>query len=120
LKKILLILLAVANFAWAETTDWTADQRIWAATAGTLLLADWATTRYGSRHWDQGYYETNVLLGSQPSTQRVDLHFLMFVPAIFLLADSFPEQRELILKIVSGVELVAVGNNLHVGWKINF
>jgi len=120
LKKLLLLFIAFANLAWAETPAWTQEQQVWAATAGALMLADWATTRYGSRHWDEGYYENNVLLGSHPSTSRVDLHFLLAIPAVYLAADAFPEYRTLILQVISGVELIAVGNNLRIGWKLNF
>ena len=120
LKKLLLLFIAFANLSWAETPAWTQEQQAWAAAAGALMLADWATTRYGSRHWDEGYYENNVLLGSHPSTGRVDLHFLLAIPAVYLAADAFPEYRTLILQVILGVELIAVGNNLRIGWKLNF
>jgi hypothetical protein len=59
-------------------------------------------------------------LGDRPSTDRLDLYFLVVIPAAFLVADAFPEHRTVILQIISGLELVAVGNNLRIGWKISF
>ena len=120
MKKLFLFFIVFANLSFAETPAWTSEQQAWGATAGALLLADWATTRYASRHWNEGYYENNILLGQHPSTNRVDLYFLVAVPAVYLAADAFPEHRTLILQIVSGIELVAVGNNLRIGWKLNF
>ena len=117
--KIILIALALVGTT-AQAQSWTTEERAWAATAGTFLLADWATTRYGSRHWDEGYYESNPILGRHPHQDRVDLYFLLAIPAVYLAADAFPEHRTLILQIVSGIELVAVGNNLRIGWKLNF
>ena len=118
--KILLFFIVFATSVHAETPAWTTEERAWGTTAGTLMLADWATTRYATRHWDEGYYENNLILGSQPTTNRVDLYFLVAIPAVYLAADDFPEHRTLILQIVSGLELVAVGNNLRIGWKLSF
>ena len=120
MKKILLLLIVFANFAWAETPAWTQEQQMWGATAGTLLLADWATTRYATRHWNDGYYERNVFLGDRPSTDRLDLYFLVIIPVAFLIADTFPEHRTFFLQTITGLELLAVGNNLRIGWKISF
>jgi hypothetical protein len=120
LKKLFLFFIVFANLSFAETPAWTQEQQAWGATAGVLMLADWTTTRYGTRHWDEGYYENNLILGKQPSTDRLNLYFLVAIPAVYLAADAFPEHRTLILQIVSGIELVAVGNNLRIGWKLSF
>lgn len=120
MKKLFLFFIVFANLSFAETPAWTSEQQAWGTTAGALLLADWATTRYGSRHWDQDYYESNLILGNHPHQDRVDLYFLVAIPAVYLAADAFPEHRTLILQIVSGIELVAVGNNLRIGWKLSF
>lgn len=120
MKKLLLLFVAFANLAWAESPAWTTQQQAWAATAGALMLADWATTRYATRHWDEGYYESNPILGQHPHQDRVDLYFLLAIPAVYLAADVFPEHRVRILQAVSALELVAVGNNLRIGWKLNF
>ena len=121
MKKFFLFLIVFANLSFAETPAWTSEQQAWGTAAGALLLADWATTRNGTRRWDEGYYENNVLLGSHPSTGRVDLYFLVaIIPAVYLASDAFPEHRTLILQIVSGLELAAVGNNLRIGWKLSF
>ena len=120
LKKLFLFFIVFANLSFAETPAWTQEQQAWGATAGVLMLADWTTTRYGTRHWDEGYYENNLILGKQPSTDRLNLYFLVAIPAVYLAADAFPEHRTLILQIVSGLELAAVGNNLRIGWKLSF
>jgi len=109
-----------SSLTYSQPLDWTAEERAWGITAGTLLLSDWATTRYGTRHWDDGYRETNPTLGDAPSRDRLDLHFVIFIPVIFLTADAFPEYRLFILQAVALTELVAVGNNLHIGLKLSF
>ena len=57
IKILFLFVLLTSSTIHAE--PWTTEERAWGAVAGTLLMADWATTRYGSRHWHQGYHETN-------------------------------------------------------------
>ena len=47
----ILFLVVFLTSATVHAEPWTTEERAWGAVAGTLLLADWATTRYGSRHW---------------------------------------------------------------------
>ena len=117
--KIILIALALVGTT-AQAQSWTAEERAWGAVAGTFLLADWATTRYGTRHWDQGYYETNPVLGRHPHRDRVDLHFLMVIPAVYLFADYLPAYRREFLMGVTAIELGYVAKNLRIGWQIKF
>lgn len=116
----ILFLVVLLTSATVHAEPWTTEERAWGAAAGTLLLADWATTRYGSRHWHQGYHETNPVLGRHPHQDRVDLHFLIAIPAIYLFADYIPAYRREFLMVVTAVELGYVANNLRIGWQIKF
>ena len=115
---IVAILLLVSLSAHAER-DWTTEEKVWGATATTLLLMDYGTTR-NIAHRPNEYRELNPLLGNHPSIAQVNLHFLVAIPAILLAADYFPEYRKEILMITSAVELVAVGNNLRIGLHLDF
>jgi hypothetical protein len=116
----ILFLFVLLTSATVHAEPWTTEERAWGAVAGTLLLADWATTRYGSRHWNEGYHETNPLMGRHPHQDRVDLHFLIAIPAIYLFADYIPAYRREFLMVVTAVELGYVANNLRIGWQIKF
>jgi hypothetical protein len=118
IKILFLVVFLTSTTVHAE--PWTTEERAWGVVAGTLLLADWSTTRYGSRHWHQGYHETNPLLGRHPHQDRVDLHFLIAIPAIYLFADYLPAYRREFLMVVTAVELGYVANNLRIGWQIKF
>ena len=118
IKILFLVVFLTSATVYAE--PWTTEERAWGAVAGTLLLADWATTRYGSRHWHQGYYETNPIMGRHPHQDRVDLHFLMVIPAVYLFADYLPAYRREFLMGVTAIELGYVANNLRIGWQIKF
>ena len=121
-KLILCIFVFLLMFGikTAEAREWTDEEKIWGTVAGTMLLGDWTTTRYGSRHWHEGYYEKNLILGKQPHTDRVDLYFLMVIPAAYLAADYFSDYRKMILITLSATELVMIGNNLSIGLKLKF
>ena len=114
------ILLLLSLGAHAETREWTTEEKAWGAVAGTLLLADWSTTQNMSRRYNEGYYERNPLLGRHPSSNTINLYFLIATPLIFLAADQVPEYRKTILQSVSVLELIAVGNNLRIGLHFQF
>jgi hypothetical protein len=116
----ILFLFVLFTSATTQAESWTTEERAWGAVAGTLLMADWATTRYGSRHWNEGYHETNPLLGRHPHQDRVDLHFLIAIPAVYLFANYLPAYRREFLMAITAVELGYVANNLRIGWQIKF
>jgi hypothetical protein len=73
------------------------------------------TQRYG-----EGYYEINPTLGQNPSQRAVDLHFLIAIPVIYIIADNLSdERRTLWLKTVTLIEAGVSLNNLRIGlhWR---
>ena len=121
-KLILCIFVFLLMFGikTAEAREWTDEEKIWGTVAGTMLLGDWTTTRYGSRHWHEGYYEKNFILGKHPHTDKVDLYFLFVIPALYLTADYFSDYRKIILMSLSATELIMINNNLSIGLKLKF
>ena len=121
MKKLLsIILLSLSLNTYADSREWTEEEKRWGATAGALLVADWATTRNMTYRYNENYYEQNPLLGRRPSTGAVNLYFLAVTPAVFLAADYFSDYRKEILQATSLIELVMVGNNLRIGLKFQF
>jgi len=120
MKFFLLIWLLLSAVAHAETKEWTTEEKIWGAVAGTLLLADWSTTQNMTHRYNESYYERNPLLGPHPTASQINLHFLIATPVAYVLADQIPEYRIEILQAVSAVELIAVGNNLRLGLHFQF
>jgi hypothetical protein len=118
---LVLVTLLLPQYCWAESEPWSDSSRFWAATSALALANDWMTTRDLTQRYQEGYYELNPILGQNPSTQRVDLHFLICIPAIYLYADYLPdEDRVKWLKIVTAVEAVVSGNNLRLGLRWRF
>jgi hypothetical protein len=121
MKNILItVALLVSLNTYADSRAWTEEEKRWGATAGALLVADWATTRNMTYRYNEGYYEQNPLLGRRPSTDAVNLYFLAVTPAVFLAADYFSDYRKEILQATSLIELIMVGNNLRIGLKFQF
>jgi len=121
MKKLLgSILLVLSLNTYADSREWTTEEKRWGATAVVLLAADWATTHNMTYRYNEGYYEQNPLLGRRPSTNAVNLYFLAVTPAVFLAADYFSDYRKEILQATSLIELIMVGNNLRIGLKFQF
>lgn len=121
MKKLLVIVLLVLSAnTYADSREWTTEEKLWGATAGALLAADWATTRNMTHRYNEAYYERNPLLGQRPTANHVNLYFLSVTPAMFLAADYFDAYRKEILQATSVLELIIVGNNLRIGLHFQF
>lgn len=122
MKKIILtILLFFSTAVNAGWQDWTDEHRRWYVASNVLLLADWSTTRDMTRRYDEGYREMNPILGSRPSTQKLDLYFITVLIGHYFVTDYFKgRDREIYLYSVSAVEGAAVANNLNIGLRLRF
>jgi hypothetical protein len=119
-KPIGIILLILSINTYADSREWTAEEKLWGATTGTLLVADWATTHNMTHRYNENYYERNPLLPQRPTANTVNLYFLAVTPAVFLAADYFDSYRKEILQATSLLELIIVGNNLRIGLHFQF
>ena len=118
--KILLTCILVLNSLVASARDWSDDEKLWAVASTVVTVADWATTRDLTRRYNQGYYEHNPILGKHPSTGRVDAYFGITIPVVLLIANELDEYRKPWLMSITAIEAVMVGNNLHIGLKMQF
>ena len=118
----ILLFLTLSLPVHAESQPWSDTSRFWAASSAVALANDWMTTRDLTQRYQEGYYEANPILGHNPSQSRVDLHFLVCVPAIYLYADYLNNDEDRItwLKIVTAVEAVVSANNLRIGLRWRF
>lgn len=121
MKALIFCLLLLPSLSWAGWNNWTQEQKNWYVASNLALVADWATTRNMTRRYDEGYYERNIILGKQPSTQKLDLYFITYLVSHYFVTDYFKnENRILYLQMVTAVESAAVANNLSIGLKIRF
>ncbi len=118
IKYYLASILCFVTFN-VDAKDWsTLDQSLLAA-AGTLHIIDWAQTRTIAKNPDL-YYERNPLLGRHPSTAEVNRHFALGLIVIPVLAHYFSDYRTQILSTWLAVEVLCVGNNVHLGIRTTF
>lgn len=82
--------MIIALFLLFPLAGYADDFRI---AANTLILADWAQTRYISTHPDD-YYETNSSLGEHPSIGKVNRHFLITLAKVDGLGWLMPHQYQ--------------------------
>jgi hypothetical protein len=121
LTVIILLLLLPSKTVQAQE-PWSDRSKFWAATSAIALANDWATTRDMTHRYSEGYHELNPILGRYPSRDRVDLHFLIAVPVVYLIADNIESDRNRTrwLQLVTLVEGTVGLNNVRIGLRWGF
>ena len=106
------MLLIFASPAGAEI-NW------YQVSANTLLTADWLQTRYIAK--DDDYYETNGILGEQPTDAEVNQYFitsLLLTNGIgYVLPDDMQDYFYLTVAVVEGVQVL---DNYRIGIRFEF
>jgi hypothetical protein len=81
---------------------------------------DWGQTRYIANNPDK-FYEKNSILGSHPSTQRVDGYFLAMALVHIGVAHILPSDwRSAFQYVTIGMETEQVRQNFNIGIKVDF
>ena len=121
-----LILLLFTTTSQADWQDWKDRDRALFVASQLAITADWATTRYASRHWDQfrsTSQESNIFLGPYPSTAKVDLYFIGLLVSNYYITDWMPNNnyRTFYLGVRTYVHGQAAHNNqVMFGWRAQF
>jgi hypothetical protein len=122
-KIIITIIAFVSLQCHAGWDDWSdTDKKLFVASQ-IAITADWATTRYGSRHFDSmsSNRESNILLGLEPSTKKVDLYFIGLLATNYYITDWMPsESRGFYLSVRTVSHGIAAKHNASVGWYMRF
>ena len=117
MKKIIIVLIALWGMGCAHD-PWTKTDKILEGTYLTLHAMDWLQTR--NADWDR-FHEHNPILGRAPSTGTTDLYFLGTGILHPVVTHFLPQKwRKYWQSITIGMEVVAVGNNFHIGMGFGF
>jgi hypothetical protein len=124
-KKLIILLLvcwssSVVADPFSETRTWTNEEKYWGAVLGVALLADWSSTRYAARDGWNGVKENNPLLGSTPSVSKLDRHFIIGIPLLYLGIDQLDKNLKYALMGATAIEVVAAHHNVRVGLRFQF
>jgi hypothetical protein len=124
MKKIIITIIAFISLnchaGWDDWSDF--DKKLFVASQ-IAITADWATTRYGSRHYAELPHlkESNVILGPYPSTRKVDLYFVGMLVSNYYIADYVDSKnRTFYLTIRTVAHGAAAINNVNFGWQMKF
>ena len=119
---VLLLLLPLASHA-----QWTTEQQRLATATAVLFVVDYGQTRdliYRQQHRDCSggcYQEQNPILGKRPSRGKVNTYFLLAPLATYLVLDNIDSNsRTWALRVLTAIEVGAVGNNVHLGLSVRF
>jgi len=122
MKYLLALMLTIFSLtARAELFEnWTDTEKVLYATSTLALIADYKSTS-SVLYPHQRYRETNIFLGPQPSRAKLNLYFIAYIVANYIIADnSSHEFREKWLFSVTIVETGAAMHNVNIGAKIKF
>ena len=122
MKSIICVfLLFVSLSIKAEPFEgWTKEEKSWFAAAEVFHVTDYLTTR-NMLYAQQGYYETNPILGAHPSPDRLNIWFAGWLVGNYFISDALSHEHRLLwLKIYTAIEVGATANNLYVGARITF
>ena len=119
LMAAVLLFAVMVNCCHAQESPLTKEQSTWVY-RGTLAVM--AVDMVQSWHFQQGYYETNPILGKHPSKAQVAAYFATFA-GLVTLAHYRMEQRALADGLTIGIgigEAYTVHHNARIGVRIRF
>jgi len=120
MRKGILILLFISLpvFLWASPL--TKQDKILEGLFITTLMIDWGQTLYISEYPDK-YWESNPILGENPSRERVNAYFASCIVGHILITRILPPKwRTAWQTIWIGIELKTIHNNWQVGIRVRF
>jgi hypothetical protein len=109
-----LFLTGCANGGWSTEDSYRQTGFV------ALMGVDWMQTRKIAKN-PEDYHEHNPLIGSHPSTEKVDVYFPVCIAAHTAVAMVLPsEYRKWWQYVFIGIEAGAVANNLSIGLGVGF
>ena len=124
--SVLLLFFVLIKSSHAEWENWKEQDRYLFVASEVAMMADWATTRYGVRHFKDthyNYYETNFMLGKYPSMKTVDIYMTTMLVSNYYIADWIPDKdnyRSFYLGFRTLDHGLAARHNLQFGWHLRF
>ena len=111
--KICIVIVIVFMPLAAWSADWTTQDTILQASLIGLIAIDWMQTL---ESLNGNYYETNPILGKEPSRSEVNICIASSMIIATAVAYLLPSKYRIIFQsIVIGVELEAVNYNYQIG-----
>jgi hypothetical protein len=111
---------ALSNIAVAWD-HWDQEKKNLFVASNVAIIADWATTINMTERYNEGYYEKNHWLGSNPSRAHVNKYMAGRMIVNYLATEYLPEPWDKInLYITTGVHGRAALRNHQIGLEFKF
>lgn len=118
MRKLIVIIGLLIAAQSASASDWTKADTTRQLIFTGLQIIDWAQTRQAL---DDGYIETNPLLGERPSARRIDGHSAFTTIANALISYALPpDYRHVWQYVMIGMQASTVVRNYSIGVRITF
>jgi hypothetical protein len=114
------LLLSVLLLYGCANGGWSREDTYRQAEVVVLSGIDWAQTRKIAQNPDK-WHEHNPVLGSHPSTEKVDIYFPLSIATNTAIAMALPpEYRKWFQYVSIGVEAGVVASNFSIGLGVGF
>ena len=133
MKSLIISVIILFSFIQnANSADeWNNKEITLASILTTTILIDWGQTRDISKKnkaqcqnitdCKRPYYEKNIILGRNPSLEKIDIYMPLALSTTITIANYLPHgMRKTFLYAISIIELGIIHNNQRIGLKINF
>ena len=124
MKKILLfiLILFLNTSCLAEWNSWQDRDKALFVASEVAILADWATTRYATRNWNNTtYHETNPILGQRPSTSFIDFYMMTLLLSNYYITDRLSDEiKPYYLTFRIAIHGYAAHRNMQINWHMRF
>jgi hypothetical protein len=125
MKKVILVLMMIAivspGFAY-QVDPWTTQDTVLQLTFTISFIIDvWQTYTflYSEKYQKQNYYETNLILGENPSKVKLFTYNSVCVLSHTIISFLLPQPFRMIWQCIwIAVEIYAIRNNYEIGVRI--
>jgi hypothetical protein len=112
LNKIIVCCIIATQISGCASIQWTKADTVRQLTVTGMLITDWVQTRNNAIDGWNEVCETNIILGSRPNHEMVDLYMLGSIIGHFAVSLLLPHKyRSYWQMFWIGVETYAITNN---------
>jgi len=105
----------------ANAEEWDSTKKTMFVASNVAIIADWATTTNLTGRYDEGYYETNKILGKTPNKEAVHMYMIVRLVTNYYAAEHLPKGWDLAyLGWTTHVHGSAAANNHNIGLRYKF
>ena len=90
------LLFTLSPVCYSHWEDWSDKNKNLFIASTAAMTADWLLTRDLPNKYHLGYYEKNLILGKNPSTDKIDLYFVSLLVGSYFFTNYLSDRNRTI------------------------